>query len=82
MSPIRTMYEATVAAKPGDMLEFRIHGSGFLYHMVRNIIGTVANVGLGRLSVDDFRQIMESLDRGRASATAPACGLYLYHVEY
>jgi tRNA pseudouridine38-40 synthase len=82
MSPIRTMYEATVTAQPGNMLEFRIHGSGFLYHMVRNIIGTVANVGLGRLSVDDFRQIMESLDRGRASATAPACGLYLYHVEY
>ena len=82
MTPIRTMYAATAAAGPGELLEFRIHGSGFLYHMVRNIIGTVANVGLGRLSVDDFRRIMESLDRRQASATAPACGLYLYHVDY
>jgi tRNA pseudouridine38-40 synthase len=50
--------------------------------MVRNIIGTVANVGLGRISVARFAQIMESLDRHQASATAPACGLYLYRVEY
>ena len=57
-------------------------GNGFLYHMVRNIIGTVANVGLGRISVERFAEIMESLDRHQASATAPACGLYLYRVEY
>lgn len=82
MSPVRTMYEARVEAKANGILEFSIHGSGFLYHMVRNIIGTVANVGLGRLTVADFQRIMESRDRKQASATAPACGLYLYKVEY
>ena len=82
MSPVRTIYEASVEERPGDMLEFTIYGNGFLYHMVRNIIGTVANVGLGRISVERFAEIMESLDRHQASATAPACGLYLYRVEY
>ena len=82
MSPVRTIYEAKVEAKPGDMLEFTIYGNGFLYHMVRNIIGTVANVGLGRISLQRFAEIFASLDRHQASATAPACGLYLYRVEY
>lgn len=82
MSPVRTIYEAKVEAKPGDMLEFTIYGNGFLYHMVRNIIGTVANVGLGRISLERFAEIFASLDRHQASATAPACGLYLYSVEY
>ena len=82
MSPVRTIYEAKVEAKPGDLLEFTIYGNGFLYHMVRNIIGTVANVGLGRISLQRFAEIFASLDRHQASATAPACGLYLYRVEY
>lgn len=82
MSPVRTIYEARVEKKPGDILEFTIYGNGFLYHMVRNIIGTVANVGLGRISLERFAEIFASLDRGQASATAPACGLYLHSVEY
>lgn len=82
MSPVRTIYEARVEEKPGNLLEFTIYGNGFLYHMVRNIIGTVANVGLGRISLERFAAIFASLDRHQASATAPACGLYLYSVEY
>ena len=82
MSPVRTIYEAKVEEKPGNLLEFTIYGNGFLYHMVRNIIGTVANVGLGRISLERFAEIFASLDRHQASATAPACGLYLYRVEY
>lgn len=82
MSPIRTIYEAKVEELPGEILEFTLYGNGFLYHMVRNIIGTVANVGLGRISVERFGQILASRDRQQASATAPACGLYLYRVEY
>ena len=82
MSPVRTMYEARVEPKDGGILEFMIHGNGFLYHMVRNIIGTVVNVGLGNLTVKDFQRILNSLDRKQASATAPACGLYLHKVEY
>jgi tRNA pseudouridine38-40 synthase len=50
--------------------------------MVRNIVGTVVNVGLGRISVARFGEILASLDRQQASATAPARGLYLARVEY
>ena len=82
MSPVRTMYEATIGEERPGMLACRIHGSGFLYHMVRNIIGTLANVGLGVLTVDDFARILASNDRKNASATAPARGLYLLKVRY
>ena len=82
ISPVRTMYEAMVELEKDDIIKFTIHGSGFLYHMVRNIIGTVASVGLGKLSVADFSKILASRNRQNASATAPACGLYLYKVEY
>ncbi len=81
MSPVRTMYRAELAEK-GDMLEILIHGNGFLYHMVRNIIGTLVNVGQGRISPEGFRVILEAKDRKKASPTAPAQGLYLHSVEY
>lgn len=82
MSPVRTMYEACLEEKPEGILECRLHGNGFLYHMVRNIMGTVAHVGQGILSPEQFREIMEARDRHRASPTAPACGLYLAEVLY
>ena len=82
MSPVRTMYEAEIHHAGTNLLECRIHGSGFLYHMVRNLIGTLANVGLGVLTVDDFSRIFASKDRKNASATAPARGLYLLDVRY
>ena len=82
MSPVRTLYRADIEEKDGGMLEFTIHGNGFLYHMVRNIVGTVVDVGKGRISVSRFREITEAHDRNLASPTAPACGLYLYEVEY
>ncbi len=82
MSPVRTMYEAELTEKPGDLLGIRIYGSGFLYHMVRNIVGTIADVGRGRFTPADFAAILASKDRTRASATAPACGLILASVEY
>ena len=82
MSPVRTMYEATIGEERPGLLACRIHGSGFLYHMVRNVIGTVANVGLGVLTVSEFERILASRDRQQASATAPARGLYLLDVRY
>ena len=82
MSPVRTMYVSEVQPIAGEQLEFRLRGTGFLYHMVRNIVGTVVNVGLGRISVARFGEILASLDRQQASATAPARGLYLARVEY
>lgn len=82
MSPVRTIYLADLAEKEGGLLEFSFHGNGFLYHMVRNIVGTVADVGLGRWSQEDFARILAARDRKAASPTAPACGLYLCSVDY
>ena len=82
MSPVRTMYEATIGEERDGLLACRIHGSGFLYHMVRNVMGTVVNVGLGVLTVADFERILASRDRQQASATASARGLYLLDVRY
>jgi tRNA pseudouridine38-40 synthase len=66
----------------GDGVLYEVTGSGFLRHMVRNIVGTLVDVGRGRRSVDDVRAILAGRDRGRASATAPPQGLTLWDVEY
>jgi tRNA pseudouridine38-40 synthase len=67
----------------GDgLLCYEVTGSGFLRHMVRNIVGTLVDVGRGRLAPEEMRTILISRDRGRASATAPAHGLILWAVEY
>lgn len=81
MSPVRTMLEA-VCREEGDLFSLRFRADGFLYHMVRNIVGTLVNVGLGRLSPEGFADIMEARDRKRAGATAPATGLCLLRVDY
>ncbi len=82
MSPVRTIYRAELLDRDGGQMEILLHGSGFLYHMVRNIVGTLANVGLGTIAPEGFQAILEARDRQKASATAPAEGLYLYSVEY
>ena len=81
MSPVRTMDRADIE-KEGRIITMTFRADGFLYHMVRNIVGTVVDVGLGVKTPEQFGEILASLDRQRASATAPACGLYLESVEY
>ena len=61
---------------------FTITADRFLRNMVRAIVGTLLQVGKGRLSPEDFAAIIESKDRGRAAASAPAHALYLEHVAY
>lgn len=80
-NPVRTIYEAH-CERQGEMLEFEFWGDGFLYHMVRNLVGTLANVGRGKLTPAGFKAILEGRDRTKAGATAPAQGLYLYQVFY
>jgi tRNA pseudouridine38-40 synthase len=63
-------------------LIMRIEGDGFLRHMVRNIVGTLVEVGLGRWTADRVAEIRASLDRTQAGPTAPAHGLYLVRVLY
>jgi tRNA pseudouridine38-40 synthase len=63
-------------------LTFRFRGDGFLRHMVRNIVGTAVEVGLGRRAPRDMAVILQGGDRRLAGPTAPAHGLVLVHVEY
>jgi tRNA pseudouridine38-40 synthase len=64
------------------LIRYEVTGSGFLRHMVRNIVGTLVDVGRGRLAPEEVRTILMSRDRGHASATAPPHGLTLWAVEY
>jgi tRNA pseudouridine38-40 synthase len=64
------------------LFTFRIEADGFLRFMVRNIVGTLVDVGLGKTSPAEFQQILESRDRTKAGATAPPHGLCLMEVKY
>ena len=80
-SPVRTIM-AVDCEFVGDTFELSFWGTGFLYHMVRNLTGTLVDVGLGARSVTDFKNILGSRERKRAGITAPAHGLYLKEVKY
>ena len=66
----------------GELLVYRVRGSGFLHHMVRNLVGTMLDVGRGRLSADAMPEILAAQARAAAGPTAPARGLFLHSVEY
>ena len=68
--------------KKGDLVEIRITADGFLYNMVRIIVGTLTEVAFGRFDPDDIPNIISSCDRKKAGMTAPAEGLYLNQVFY
>lgn len=78
---VRTIYSATIE-KIDDMIIFKICGDGFLYNMVRIIVGTLISVAEGKISADDISSITESKDRSRAGVTAPPQGLFLSRVVY
>ncbi|MCX5657336.1 MAG: tRNA pseudouridine(38-40) synthase TruA [Candidatus Omnitrophica bacterium] len=66
----------------GNFIVFEIESDGFLYSMVRNIIGTLVEVGRGRFSAGSTKRILASRDRKLAGPTAPASGLFLAKVKY
>lgn len=68
--------------RDGDELIYTVRGSGFLHHMVRNLVGTFLMIGKGSLTQPDMRRILDMRDRSAAAATAPAAGLFLVSVEY
>lgn len=81
-STIRRIINAELSVKDKGYLIFEIKGEGFLKYMVRNIVGTLVGVGAGKITPDDFKNIIASRDRSLAGRTAPACGLFLMHVNY
>lgn len=66
----------------GDKLIFTIRADRFLRNMVRAIVGTMADIGFHKIDLEEFRKIIEAKDRGKASKSAPAKGLFLTAIEY
>jgi tRNA pseudouridine38-40 synthase len=84
-SSIRTIFSSTWQQQKcdaGDLLIYRVRGSGFLHHMVRNLVGTLIDVGRGRTDVEDIAKILAARSRAVAGPTAPPQGLFLHSVEY
>lgn len=78
---VRTITSVSLE-KNDDVLKFEICGNGFLYNMVRIIVGILVDVGMGKIKADDIPDIINSKDRKKAGHTAPAHGLYLVEVYY
>ena len=78
---IRTIHHTSWQSREG-LLIYRVTGSGFLHHMVRNLVGTFVQAGTQRISADDIPSILAARNRAAAGPTAPARGLFLVEVEY
>jgi tRNA pseudouridine38-40 synthase len=81
ISNVRTIFASTWE-RANEELVYTVRGSGFLHHMVRNLVGTFVLVGKGTLKPEDMPRILAARNRSAAGATAPATGLYLVGVEY
>ena len=85
-SPSRTTVRRVIRAEwrrgRDGLIRFEIEANGFLKQMVRSIIGTLVEVGKGKMKAADLRKILNSKDRKEAGPTAPARGLFLKEVKY
>ncbi len=80
-SPVREITRSTLT-RESNLLVYRVTGSGFLHHMVRNIVGTLVEIGRGSLAANTIPGILAACDRSAAGPTAPASGLFLVSVDY
>ena len=76
------MIRAELNGPEDGILSFLFEAEGFLRHMVRNIVGTVVEVGKDKIGLDEFKQIFQSKDRRNAGIKAPPQGLFLKMVKY
>ncbi len=86
-SPIKTLDRLDIIERDydgcgGREIIFEVEGKSFLHHQVRNIVGTLSLVGLGKWQPEDIRSALEAKDRTKGGPTAPADGLYLMRVDY
>ena len=79
---VRNVKYLRIERDGGDIINVSICADGFLYNMVRIIVGTLTEVAFGRFSPEDVKRMIESKDRSLAGMTAPASGLYLNRVDY
>jgi tRNA pseudouridine38-40 synthase len=80
-TPIRTLHRLDVH-RTGDRVTFEVRANAFLHHMVRNLVGSLCQVGVGERDADWLRAVLDGRDRTQAAATASPSGLYLIAVEY
>jgi len=80
-STVRDVYRA-VMVREGEMMVFDIEANSFLRHQVRNTVGALIRVGLGKVGIDEFKDIIKARQPGRAGPAVPACGLCLERVNY
>ncbi|MBY0503142.1 MAG: tRNA pseudouridine(38-40) synthase TruA [Bryobacteraceae bacterium] len=80
-SKVRTIFSSEAFREPGRLI-YRVRGSGFLKHMVRNLVGTLLEVGKGNHVPADIPRLLSARDRSLGGATAPGSGLFLVSVEY
>ena len=80
-SPVKTLDKLDIE-KSGDEIIFTVEARSFIYHQVRNMVGTLEEVGRGKILPEDVKRILESADRTKAGVSAPASGLYLNKVMY
>jgi tRNA pseudouridine38-40 synthase len=81
VSNVRTIFASSWERAEAELI-YTVRGTGFLHHMVRNLVGTFILVGRGTLAVDDIARILTARDRSAAGATAPASGLFMVSVTY
>jgi len=81
-NPVRTMYRADLIEQKGGLIKIFMEADGFLRHMVRNLVGTLVEVGLGKMTAEGFGAVLKSADRRMAGPRAPAHGLFLVKVHY
>lgn len=79
--PIRRVYRNSLERR-GDSLIYTIEATAFLRHMVRNIVGTMVEVGRGARNAESVKKLLEARDRTKAGVTAPPHGLFLVKVNY
>jgi tRNA pseudouridine38-40 synthase len=79
---VRTVFRCELIPFEDDGWHLEITGDGFLRHMVRNIVGTLVDIGLNRRPAADMQRLIEARDRNQAGITAPARGLFLVGVDY
>jgi tRNA pseudouridine38-40 synthase len=77
---VRTIYDCTVSYRAPKLI-IGVEGNGFLWHMVRIIVGTLAEVGLKKIDADAIPEILAAADRKRSGSTAPPYGLYLQWIK-
>lgn len=82
ISTVKTIFSSQWDCVDSDLLVYRVHGSGFLHHMVRNLVGTFLDVGRRHIAAKDVPRILQAQSRAAAGATAPARGLFLVSVDY